>query len=141
MSAHGRGRDVLAHVAVALAEHLARQRRAGYPPPPELLVLTEVLRDALTDRQAPASCACGRAGPDGDLMPVPVLLRLSEAAHVLAVSLSTVERLVRSGELASVHVGAGVRVRREDLDSYIAALPTRLASRGVLAGRAIAGGA
>lgn len=74
-------------------------------------------------------------------MPAPVLLRLSEAAHVLAVSLSTVERLVRSGELASVHVGAGVRVRRDDLDSYIAALPTRLASRGVLAGRAIAGGA
>lgn len=130
---------VLQHLAVALARHVAAQHRAGHSPPTELLAVAEALRDVITGRQGPSSCACGAADVDSGLMAVPVLLRLPEAAHVLAVSRSTVERLVASGELVSVRVGAGVRVRRDDLEAYIAALPTRVAGRR-LPVRANAGG-
>jgi excisionase family DNA binding protein len=49
------------------------------------------------------------------------LLRLPDVAAELAVSLSTVKRLVRSGELPVVRVGVSVRVRRDDLRRFVAA--------------------
>ena len=52
----------------------------------------------------------------------PQLLRPAEVADYLRVSRSTVYRLIASGELGTVHVGArrAARITREALDAYIA---------------------
>jgi excisionase family DNA binding protein len=47
------------------------------------------------------------------------LLTLTEAAERLAVSISTVRRVVTAGELKTVRIGKAVRVRLTDLDAYI----------------------
>ncbi|MHA4950570.1 helix-turn-helix domain-containing protein [Micromonospora sp. SD19] len=47
------------------------------------------------------------------------LLRLGQVADELNVSISTVRRLVRRGDLAGCKVGYQIRVAREDLDAYI----------------------
>jgi len=50
----------------------------------------------------------------------PLLLRKAEAARLLGVSPSTVDRLRAQGELVWVAVGGGVRFRREALDDFVA---------------------
>ena len=51
-----------------------------------------------------------------------VLLRIAEAGAELRVSKATVYRLIASGDLPVVHVGArrASRIRRDDLAAYIA---------------------
>jgi len=51
------------------------------------------------------------------------LLSRSEAAERLAVSKSTIYRLIRSGELPAYKVGHGIRVAQTDLENYIRAQP------------------
>jgi len=51
------------------------------------------------------------------------LLSRSEAAERLAVSKSTIYRLIRSGELPAFRVGHQVRIGAVDLENYIKALP------------------
>ena len=47
------------------------------------------------------------------------LLRLTEVAERLNVSLPTVRRLVKEGRIQTVRVGRILRVRPEDLEGYI----------------------
>lgn len=54
----------------------------------------------------------------------PILLRYREVADLLGVSLSAVEVMVARGDLPVVHIGKCARVRRADLDAYVASLPT-----------------
>ena len=83
-------------------------------------------------------CACAGSDDHAADMGDPLLLKIGEAAHLLGVSRSTLERLLRAGELRAVKVGTGVRVRRADLSAYIAALPPR-ADEVASARRRIAG--
>lgn len=48
-------------------------------------------------------------------------LKASEVARLLNVSRSLVYRLIRLGELRSVHIAGARRVRRSDLQAYIKA--------------------
>jgi excisionase family DNA binding protein len=50
------------------------------------------------------------------------LLTEPQAARVLGIGLSTLKKLTRSGELRSVKIGAAKRIRRCDLDAYLASL-------------------
>lgn len=51
------------------------------------------------------------------------LLTYDDVAALLSVSPSTVERLVRRGELPSVKIGTKIRrIRRVDLDRYVTEL-------------------
>jgi excisionase family DNA binding protein len=54
---------------------------------------------------------------------VVLLVDVSEAAEMLGVSSRQVERLVASGALPSVKVGASRRIRRADLEAFVASLP------------------
>jgi excisionase family DNA binding protein len=47
------------------------------------------------------------------------LLRGDDIAQILNVSRSKVYMLIQSGEIASVHIGAAVRVRPSDLQKFI----------------------
>ncbi len=47
------------------------------------------------------------------------LLSAPEVAELLGLGESTVRRMMRDGDLASVKIGAARRVRQEDLDAYM----------------------
>lgn len=52
------------------------------------------------------------------------LMTVEEAAGHLKVGRSTTFRLLQSGQLPSVKIGGSRRVRRSDLEAYVANLPT-----------------
>ena len=52
-------------------------------------------------------------------MPETVLLTLKEAAEELRVSTRTLRRLIESGDLEAIAVRRGIRIRRDDLRSYV----------------------
>lgn len=54
-----------------------------------------------------------------------MLLTIPAAAAQLAVSPRTVRRLVERGELVAVRIGRAVRIRRSDLDSWVATPATQ----------------
>lgn len=56
-------------------------------------------------------------------LPVKVL-SAREAAAYLAISLPTLFRLTRAGEMAHVRIGRSLRFRVEDLDAFLAARVT-----------------
>jgi excisionase family DNA binding protein len=60
---------------------------------------------------------------DGVLMPsVSLLLTKREAASELRISVRQIERIVAADRLRTVRVGRAVRIRRGDLDAYVASL-------------------
>lgn len=61
-------------------------------------------------------------GPTNTIQPA--VLRVSEAGTYLGVSGDTVRRLIRDGSLPHVRVGNSIRIRRQDLDSYLQAQTT-----------------
>jgi len=113
-----------AHVAAALSSHFHWARDNGYRPPPELLDLADrCLKGA---RGGQAGTAVDAIADRADAAPVTaLLLSYRQAAAVLGVSVRTITRLVAAGELPSVHVGGIVRIRREDVESYVASLASR----------------
>lgn len=62
------------------------------------------------------------AGPVHDGRMMPMLLDLEDVADCLQVSVSSVKRLVKAGELPVVKVEHHTRVRRCDLDAYVFSL-------------------
>jgi excisionase family DNA binding protein len=57
-----------------------------------------------------------------DARPMRMTLTLDEAADELRVSPATVRRLVKTGQLATVKIERSTRVRRQDLEAYLAGL-------------------
>ena len=55
--------------------------------------------------------------PAADLLQ---LLSVDDASAILSVSSKTVRRMIDRGELPTCHLGRLVRVRRSDLERYIA---------------------
>ncbi len=128
--------EVLAHVSVAVSTYVQQAERqarrdGGRVPSAELVALAGGLAD-LVDRDRP------RQDPPPDAPPVPrahpgtmttprepPLLTKEEAATLLRCSTRTLERLVARDEVQTVLVRGGVRIRRADLDAYVAGLQPR----------------
>jgi excisionase family DNA binding protein len=53
-----------------------------------------------------------------------LLLTYEAAAVVLALSVRTLKRRIAAGDVTPVMVGGLPRIRRADLDAYVAALPS-----------------
>lgn len=51
--------------------------------------------------------------------PLSRLLTINQVAEILAVSESTIRRLIESGEIVYVRVNGSIRVRPGDVDAYI----------------------
>jgi excisionase family DNA binding protein len=113
--------SVAVHVAHAIAMHRADFDRRGLAVPPDLLAVQAMC----ASRAMP-----GQDGPPVEIVPArhhrqdvtTRLLTKAGAAQALGVSESTAKRLIRIGQLASVHVGGLTRVRCEDLDAYLQTL-------------------
>lgn len=112
-----------AHVAVALSRYVRAARTDGAQVPPVVARLLEVALICARGRQeAPTVDALGELV---DAAPVSLLLRPAAVAAALDVSERTVDRLLASGALASVRVSGTRRVRRADLEDFVAGLPSR----------------
>lgn len=104
----------------AVASYCDGLRRNGLPVDPDLIALRRSL-EASTGQEWTALAESPDL-PDGNAMPL--LLTIEETRHQLGgVSARTVRRLLASGELAAVSVGAGSRrIRAEDLKAYVSRL-------------------
>jgi excisionase family DNA binding protein len=115
-------RDLAAYILSALGRAVLDTRRNGGHLPDGLTDLFERL-DGRASKRPDATESSPRAvnGDDGP-MPESALVTKRQAAAYLSCSLRTVERLFGRGELRAVNVARGDRLRRADLDAYVAAL-------------------
>ena len=115
--------ESVSHLVDAIALHLRQYRRLGRPVPDELPALARALQSSVTAGQDESpSPACARTHEAEDMQPL--LVPRSGAAHLLGCSESTVQRLVRAGDLKAVRVGGVTRYRVDELNAYVAALAT-----------------
>lgn len=123
------GREVVAHVALALRAYVGAQRSDGVAVPPEVDLLARLLADSVRTRQDPPPIGdlpgAGQAGRMVDAL----LLTKAEAARELCTSVRTVERLIASAQLRAVKVEGATRVRRVDLTRYVEGLASSFAER------------
>lgn len=120
--------EMLSHIAVALAVHARAMARNGMPLPDgfvELVDLVEGAASYASPRQVAPSLAGAVLGIDGAVMERSELLSKAGAGQILNVSPRTVDRLIASGDLIAVRIAGSVRIRRADLDAYVAALTPR----------------
>lgn len=106
-------------VDAAFTPILRRYREAGMRAPADIEALTQwarVVKTALS-LEIPASLL--------DDPPVAALLSLPAVARELSCSVSKVKKLVADGVLATVDFDGRRRIRRADLDVYVASLGPR----------------
>ena len=56
---------------------------------------------------------------DRVLAPMKLLLTITEASQVLAISRSKLYELLNSGNLPSVHIGRSRRIRMKDIEEFV----------------------
>ena len=105
------------HLRAAIEAHKRRIEHDGGALPPGLLDLLDLASFRVSKGQDGStfdrSCNCtDSVGVE------PQLLTQLQAAKRLNVSLSTVKRLVRVGELPAKRMGSAVRVRLVDVDGF-----------------------
>lgn len=116
MSDEERLRRLLGYARRVLTAYLARCRDNGYLPPPELESMALLLA---SDRPCPPELD----GFDGTSNLLCVTY--DSAAQALSVSRRTVERLVATGALPTVSIGASRRVVVTDLTAFVDGLLRR----------------
>lgn len=120
-------RLLLAHLARAVATYIpqadAEARQAGYRVPAELLLVAEWLADLATVRQDVTRVGDrGAAGDAGRMTSSALLMTKREVAVELRTSVRSVERRIAAGDLVAVKLEGSTRVRRSDLEAYVAGL-------------------
>lgn len=120
-------RQLFAHLALALGRYAREIHREGVAPPPELLSLAEFFTDCARTRQDATSVEASAQLGDGGAMRTHLTLTKREAAAELRVSVRQLERILARPDsgLVAVQVEGGVRIRRADLDAYVANLGPR----------------
>ena len=122
-------RLLLGHLAVAVSRYVREEQRAarasGRELPAALLDVAELLVILARARPDATSFADPLPGAEaGDMnRGQGGLVEKREAAAILRLSVRQVERLIASGKLVAVKVGGRTRIRRADLDAFVAGLP------------------
>jgi len=121
------GREVAAHVALALSRYVRESRVDAVWVPDEVERLAVLLADVASRRQGETSMDPAADAGHGRLMDTAstLLLNRRELAHALRCSVRTVDRLIGSGALVAVKIEGSTRVRRSDLDEYVSRLAPR----------------
>lgn len=112
--------ELLLYVRDALKHQELRARRDHWRVPSGVADLLAEVGFRVSRGQAGSPDAEPLPGGDGG--PEPRLVRYETAARMLEVSVSTIKRLIRAGELHPVSLGGASRIRVAEIDSYIAAL-------------------
>lgn len=124
-------RLLFAHLSWAVARYIPeaqREARAnGSTAPVELLAVAEFLADCARARQDATPLEVSSGAVEAGAMTDGLLLTKRQAAAELAVSVRQLERLIADPgvSLSTVRAGGAVRIRRSDLEQYVADLATR----------------
>jgi excisionase family DNA binding protein len=111
--------EIVRHMSLTLCGLVRRLHQEGLPIPREVEELTAFLVHLARVRLDPSAPA-GELGPAHDTrVPDRLLVRKSEAAERLGVSVRTIERLVATGRLRQVQVERLARFRVSDLEAYV----------------------
>ena len=110
--------DAAGHVALALRLYLDRLAKQGGAVPPAVVELQQIIVERFTDRHEPSRTVSRPPVGDDDLAHGE-WFSPKAAAHLTGLSLSTVERAIRSGQLTSVKVGRSRRIHRTAIDTYM----------------------
>lgn len=116
-------RRLAGHLVRALLLYRGRCVEDGIAMPGELVALLTSCRKRVSAGHSGSPLDGSAACLDSEVMPGPTpaprLVTLSTAAQMLAVSQSTVKRLVARGQLVPVRVAGAPRLRVSDLDAYL----------------------
>jgi excisionase family DNA binding protein len=112
-------RDVAAHLVVAIRRHRAQLERLGAAEPGALATLEATVQTLMESRELSGAVIVGASVDDvrDDL----AYLSRGEIARRVGVSLSTVDRWIKSGSLPSTKRGRMRRVSRTELEYFLAA--------------------
>jgi excisionase family DNA binding protein len=113
-------RDVAGHLAVALHRHRDALRKNGLAEPEALAQLERASLEVVKSTQQTSDGVSALSGLDDDGHERKYLSR-SDISRIASVSLATVDRWIRSGELRSRRRGRTRRVARADLERFLAA--------------------
>jgi excisionase family DNA binding protein len=122
---NGRNRELFAHLALALSRYERESCRDGQAVPPELGVIRAFVMDCAQQRQDATRLGDVEVATHDEGMTSNPMLTRRETAAALRCSARTVDRLIASGALVAVKVEGSTRVRRIDLETYIANLSPR----------------
>lgn len=121
-----RTRWVLAHLVTALGQYEATQRGQGKDIPREMRALRAFVQDLANLRQGATNVAPPPDAAQPGAMTTQLLLTKAQTSRILGVSVRTLDRVIARGDLATVTIGDGsVRIRRADIDTYVANLAPR----------------
>lgn len=122
-------RDLAGHIALAVSQYVPWARANGLRPPADelLKVANRLARWARKAKSNQDESGFDRwlGGLDDQGGMRPLLVDSRSAAGLLGVSPSSLQRLVRAGELHPVKVGGATRFRVTDLEAYAAQLAPR----------------
>ncbi len=109
--------DMARYLEPVLRRHREQYQRNGSEPPTGVLALELLCRFRLSEGQPVSSFDCSCSTTDDQVMVRAVTY--DQAATMLSVSLSTVKRLVESGELRKTSIGGAARIQVVDIDAYL----------------------
>jgi excisionase family DNA binding protein len=119
------GREFVAHLAAALSAHSKELRREGRGVPEEVDSLAALLIDCVKARQDATEVGGFVRPDDSQNVDTALVYTKREAASSLRISVRQLERLIAAGDLSAVRIGGAIRIRRGDLNAYVAsARPT-----------------
>ncbi len=110
-----------AHLLAALRTHRQQLAGNGMASPPELVELDAACRRRVSEGHGGSRFDVDGIADDLGAMS-PRVVTYAEAGRLLAVSQSSVKRLVRDGDLLPVRIAGAPRIRVEDLDDYLGSL-------------------
>ncbi len=113
-----------AHLATALRFHLKWCRSNGIAVPDDVLTLAAHATKYDRDRQGPTSARLEEVLAEHVAMNHALAVTYADVAALLRCSKRTVERLVHDDVIPTVDVAGTRRIRRADLDAYVAGLPS-----------------
>jgi excisionase family DNA binding protein len=123
------GDHLRAHLGVAVSAHLRQLRRDGVRPPAELAALADALLASSVVPGGPERSELELAAGGGESERAHRLaVSVAEAAGWVGVSISTIRRLVSSGELPTVRIGRSVRIHVREFERYVSGTETKGAS-------------
>ena len=114
--------EALSFIAGAIARAATVRRRDGLPVPAIAILVARWCADAARSGEDRQPLGIADIGVDVGVMDQ-LLLTDKDAATLLRVSARTVRAMIADGRLPAIKVGGATRIRRSDLDVFIAGQP------------------
>ena len=115
--------EALAFISHAIVRHAGVRRRDGLPVPAMALAVARWCADQARNGEDRQPLDVGDVARDVGIMDDQLLLTGKDTGILLRCSERTVRSLITRGLLPAIKVGGATRIKRSDLDAFIAARP------------------